>query len=292
MLPTRTSLLFLATLVAGCAGEIVQPLGGEGDVGDLASLEPADESVAGVIGAGGTFAAGSLARVCNASALNQRSGPGTSYAVLRSMPDGTTVKVLEQSGVWVRNDWGGRVGWSHSTYLCAVGGGGSGGGAEPAPSFEVTTVSRDSVIAIAKAGVGFSYYWGGGRFATGAPHGACYGSCPSCTHSGSYGADCSGYVAKAWLLPEALPMDANRHPFSTADFHGGSQHWSGITRGSVQRGDALVYRSGGAGHIAIYEKGDAWGSMWLYEARGCSYGVVHNLRSLSSSYKAIKRDGL
>jgi len=29
-----------------------------------------------------------------------------------------------------------------------------------------------------------------------------------------------------------------------------------------------------------------------YEARGCSYGVQHNLRAISSSYKTIRREGL
>ena len=56
---------------------------------------------------------------------------------------------------------------------------------------------------------------------------------------------------------------------------------------------ALVMRTSTTGHIVMYEKDDPWGSFWAYEARGCSYGVVHNLRtSLSSSYKGIRRDGL
>ena len=53
-----------------------------------------------------------------------------------------------------------------------------------------------------------------------------------------------------------------------------------------------MYRSGGAGHIVLYDSGDSWGSFWTYEARGCSYGVVHNLRTVSTSYKGIRRDGL
>jgi hypothetical protein len=60
----------------------------------------------------------------------------------------------------------------------------------------------------------------------------------------------------------------------------------------VLRGDALVYRSGSGGHIFIYESGDGWGSMWTYEARGCSYGIVHNLRTAGSTYKAIRRSGV
>ncbi len=60
----------------------------------------------------------------------------------------------------------------------------------------------------------------------------------------------------------------------------------------TKRADAMVYRSGSGGHVLIYEKGDVWGSAWTYEARGCSYGVVHNLRSVSSSYRARRRSGI
>jgi hypothetical protein len=289
-----SSSCLLATLLAtACAAEgVVTGPVGEGDVGDSTPLEAADDSVAAsdeqqtlLLAA----APGENMRVCNATALNQRSGPGTSYAILRSMPSGTTVKVVETSGTWIKNDWSGKIGWSSGTYLCKVDGG---GGSEPPASFEVSGVSRANIISVAKASVGFSYFWGGGRFATGAAHGACYGSCPNCSHSGSYGADCSGLVGKAWLLPESLPMDSNKHPYSTDSFYNGSTHWSGVSRSNVIQGDALVYRSGGAGHIVIYDKADPWGQMWMYEARGCSYGVIHDLRSLSSSYKGIRRDGL
>ena len=31
--------------------------------------------------------------------------------------------------------------------------------------------------------------------------------------------------------------------------------------------------------------------MWAYEAKGCSYGIVHDLRTTSSAYRAIRRTG-
>jgi hypothetical protein len=43
----------------------------------------------------------------------------------------------------------------------------------------------------------------------------------------------------------------------------------------------------------LFESGaDPWGSIWTYEARGCSTGVVHNLRVAPAQYIAIRREGL
>jgi cell wall-associated NlpC family hydrolase len=283
-----TTIVALAASLAlvACAGDVTG--GGEiavGDVGDEELLVGMDDSNEAITFAS-TLAAGDRARVCNApSGLRQRSGAGTSYTVLRVVPEGTTVKILARSGVWYKNDWSGRVGWSHGTYLCKVSGGGGSGTGFNSPT------TPAGAISIAKAAVGFSYWWGGGRFAAGASHGACYGSCPSCSHSGSYGADCSGFIGKVWKLPPAMPMNANKHPYSTYHFLNQANYWKRITRSSMKAADALVYHSSGAGHIFLYEKGDRWGSMWTYEARGCSYGVVHNVRTAGTAYRAIRRSG-
>jgi hypothetical protein len=235
-----------------------------------------------------TLKAGDRARVCTSTndGLRQRSGPGTGYASLRVMPEGTTVTIVDGSGLWYKNNWGGRIGWSHGNYLCKVSAPTNTGANLNAP------LSRTGAISISKATVGFSYWWGGARFAAGGGHGSCYGSCPSCSHSGSYGADCSGLIGKVWRLPEAMPMTSNKHPFSTYHFYNQTNHWNRLARGSMQKADALVYNSGGSGHIVVYESGNRWGSMWTYEARGCSYGVVHNLRTAGSAYRAIHRTGI
>ena len=53
----------------------------------------------------------------------------------------------------------------------------------------------------------------------------------------------------------------------------------------------MVHRDASSGHIALYESGtDPFGAVWLYEARGCATGVVHDLRTLDSSYIAIRRN--
>jgi hypothetical protein len=172
------------------------------------------------------------------------------------------------------------------------------GPADTAPAGDAGTVSslRNAAIARAKPGIGFSYWWGHGRWQpegpTASTKGSCSGSCPSCTHGGSNGADCSGYVAKIWQVPASNNnVTVDSHPYSTADFVVAGASWSIVSRGSVKPADALVYHTGGAGHVFLYESGDGWGSMWAYEAKGCAVGIVHDLRTATSAYVAITRKG-
>jgi len=154
-------------------------------------------------------------------------------------------------------------------------------------------MTRDQIIARGKGVVGFSYWWGHGRWSTtSTAHGSCSGSCPSCSHSGSYGADCSGFVAKAWQVPSAISVTTDAHPYSTYYFDNYSYHWSTISRSSAKKADSFVYNTNGAGHIFLYESGDPWGWVTAIECKGCSYGCVRGGRSISSSYKAIRRDNV
>ena len=157
------------------------------------------------------------------------------------------------------------------------------------------SMTADEIVSLAQSGVGYSYYWGRGSWREdGAQPGSCAGSCPNCTHTGSYGADCSGYVAKVWQVPGPIALATNSHPYSTSHFRWQSIHWDHVDRGSTRRADAFVYRNAAnsGGHIVLYESGDPWGSSWVYEARGCSYGIVHNLKSVSSSYVTIRRHNM
>jgi len=166
-----------------------------------------------------------------------------------------------------------------------------------APSVQAAPepMTRDEIVELAQYGVGYSYWWGHGAWRTdGASHGSCSGSCPDCSHSGSYGADCSGFVAKVWQVPGPSALSTNSHPYSTYNFRYESQHWSQISRSNALRADAMVYRNDAntGGHILLYDSGDPWGQAWTWEARGCSYGIVHNLRTIGSTYVAIRRDNL
>jgi hypothetical protein len=264
--------------------------------GGQASVEVQSESLAGADETGtlegalsnGVQPGSSLRTTSN---LNLRTKPSLDATVLRTLPAGSRVTAMtgQPAGSWFQVTHNGLSGWSHGGWLRLE--------STPTPGEGSLGAGRAGIIERAKSGVGFSYWWGHGRWlpggATAGTRGACTGSCPNCSHSGSYGADCSGYVAKAWQVPgwnDELSQDA--HPYGTYDFYSTQVDWHGINRNTLMPGDALVYRSGSSGHIALYESGDAWGAMWLYEARGCGTGIVHNLRSLDGSYKAIRRAGL
>jgi hypothetical protein len=162
----------------------------------------------------------------------------------------------------------------------------------PSPTFDVSDVSRVSVLSIAEASVGYTYWWGHGNLGGGMA-GTCTGSCPSCSHTGPDGADCSGFVSKAWMLPGTMPIvGADEHPYSTYTFTHETTHWSNISRADVVGGDAMVYNVNGSGHVFLYEKDDPWGQMWTFEARGCAYGIVHNIRTAGAQFGAIRREGL
>jgi cell wall-associated NlpC family hydrolase len=211
-----------------------------------------------------------------ASSLNLRSGPGTSYAVIASMPKGTIVDVLSESSGFYRVTWGSYTGYCSGDYLVPYS---AAGGVADA-------VSR------AESGVGFSYWWGGGCWKPGSSDkGSCTGSCPGCTHGGSYGADCSGYVAKVWQVPGTSSVSTCSHPYSTYNFANETREWRTVARGSAKQGDAFVYNENGAGHIFMMDNGDPWGWMKAYEAKGCSYGIVHGSRTAGTSYKVIRRNG-
>jgi len=261
-----------------------------GDV-DSEKLQAADDN-AGAVGeelSTGVPIGSILAATAN---LNLRTGPSTKDRVLHVIPNGahvTTINRTTPSGGWYNIKHNGVSGWSYGAYLKLVStpGGGGGGGSS----------LRSQAIARAKEGVGFSYFWGHGSWLAGGPssstRGTCRGSCPSCTHSGRYGADCSGYVAKIWRVPSSNSnVSVDEHPYSTYNFRFQTLGmWHRLSRSSVGLADAFVHHDGGAGHIFLHESGDGWGSMWTYEARGCADGIKHDLRTASSAYIAIAHNG-
>lgn len=266
----------------------------EGDVGDVLDDGPlvaADDSIPGLPDTSMTMAAATKARTT--ANVNFRKSANTSSSVLAVIPSGTVVGLASSTPTngFYKITYSGMTGYAHSSYLTPITDGGSSG----AGAVDVDgPASPANAIARAKAAVGFSYWWGGGAWleagASASTRGSCSGNCPSCSHSGRYGADCSGLVAKAWQFGNKT-LSVNSHPYSTSDFVvDASGRWSTVSRSSLRAADALVYRSGGAGHIAIYEKGDGWGSPTVYECRSCAYGCVYNSRSFSG-YKGIRRSG-
>jgi hypothetical protein len=249
----------------------------------MRTLAP-DEADAGT-GLTGSLELGSTLR--NTVTLNLRTGPGTANGIRLVLPEGSdllTVNVTEPTEGWYNVSFNGVEGWCSGKYLSFI----KGPVANP--------TARDQALVRAQGAVGFSYWWGHGRWvpsgATSSSIGSCTGNCPNCTHSGSSGADCSGYVGKVWEVPSSnSDPTIDSHPYSTVSFNGTNAQWSTIDRSALRPADALTYTVNGSGHIFIYESGDGWGSMWAYEARGCAYGIVHDLRTAGTEYKAIARAG-
>ncbi len=270
----------LAALVAaaGCAGNLTPGSGDEGDSPETTGTFGEDSAIV-----------GQNAEVTASSGLNLRSGPSTNYGIILTMPHGAVVPVTATQNGWYKVSYNSHTGWCSGLYLTPVGGNNNGGGGNNNGGGGSSPV--DDAIARAQSGVGFSYHWGGGCWSPGGAPGACYGSCPNCSHSGTWGADCSGYVAKVWQVPGKSALTTCAHPYSTWNFANTHDHWSDVSRANVKRGDAFVYNSGSSGHIFLYDSGDAWGWAKAYECKGCSYGCVHDTRQVYSNYKAIRREG-
>jgi uncharacterized protein YraI len=266
----RTVLLLLATLVA---------CGGEGLAKSESMNSSADDGIATSEAALSTDIKFGT-QLQTTTELNLRTGPSTSYAVKLVMPSGALSRAVRTSpsNGWYEINYQGHVGWSSGTYLKVD---------------QVPSGARDEAVARGISVWGFSYRWGGGAWdPTSQSPGACYGSCPDCTHSGTWGADCSGFVAKVWVVPPSnAPLTLASHPYNTSSFRNGSNYWSTVTRSNALRADALVYHTNGAGHIFLFTGGDPWNSMQAIECRGCTDGCVYNTRTASSAYIAIRRDG-
>lgn len=54
--------------------------------------------------------------------LNLRSGPGTGYRVIGTMPAGAYVDVMGCDGSWCQVNWEGAVGYASASYLAGGGG--------------------------------------------------------------------------------------------------------------------------------------------------------------------------
>ncbi len=255
---------------------------------DTDELKGAEETGSGNDAISGSVEVGT--KLTATTNVNLRSGPSTSKSILHVVPEGATVVVQDatpQNGFYkVKHD--GTVGWSYGQYYKLTNpdnGGGDG-----------LSDVRQAALSRAKSSVGFSYWWGHGRFRpegpTSANKGSCSGSCPDCSHSGSYGGDCSGLAAKVWQVPSTNnDLTDDEHPYSTVNFNKDSDKWSTVSRGNVKPMDAMVYNTNGAGHIFMYSSGDGWGQMYAYECKGCSAGCVYNLRTASDTYHAIRKTG-
>ena len=165
------------------------------------------------------------------------------------------------------------------------------------------TETPDDIICRGTSAEGFSYEWGGECWCrngcepnlTTCSPGVCTpnpGStgCPDCTHSGTYGADCSGFVSKAWQVPNPQPVEAcdvSRYVAST--FTTDHAYWDVVSMSSLQPADAVASST----HvILVIGNRDASGAYEVVEASGCNPGIIRHSRTFSSSYSGARRINL
>ncbi|WP_448602608.1 SH3 domain-containing protein [Thermoleptolyngbya sp.] len=105
-------------------------------------------------GGGGGGSAGNYVVSTNGSPLLVRNGPGTGFAIIDQLPNGTSVRVVEISGGWGRLS---RGGWVSMDWLSAGGGGGGGGGEDGGGPDFVRVVTNGSPLTVRSGpGTGFS----------------------------------------------------------------------------------------------------------------------------------------
>jgi uncharacterized protein YraI len=269
--------LLLVALAAGCGGtessmEVVELQGVDEQLG------VSESALTGCLNYKSTLNV-------TATSLNLRTGPATSYSIIAVMPQNATVTTWDNpscdSGGWYKVYWGGVVGWASGSYLTVV--------TQTASVRNEAITRTEGATMGAAGGTGFSYWWGHGVWKPNQAAGTCTGNCGSCTHTGSYGGDCSGLLAKVWQVPSSNNnVSVDSHPYATIHFNVDSSQWSTVDRGSLLKADALVYNDGSAGHTFIYESGDGWGSMVAHECKGCAYGCVKNSRTATTAYHGIR----
>jgi hypothetical protein len=161
----------------------------------------------------------------------------------------------------------------------------------------------DAILCRGASAEGFSYEWGGECWCrngcapdlTSCDPGVCtpdpgYSGCPNCSHSGTYGADCSGFVSKAWQVPDPYATDAcDVSRYVASSFTADHTYWNVVPMTGLQPGDAVASSS----HvILVIGHQDAFGDHEVVEAKGCTYGIVRQSRSFSSSYSGARRVNL
>ncbi|NRA68121.1 MAG: C40 family peptidase [Pseudobacteriovorax sp.] len=147
-------------------------------------------------------------------------------------------------------------------------------------SSKAPSVSRESILSMARAAIGSSYVWGGTQWDP--------------ENKNWKGADCSGFAQKVLRLPKEMnPKESiSRGRLTTASFIKQSAEWTTINRSELEPGDFLVRRKNGAGHIVIYDGEAPNGCIKTLEAKGKAYGILSTTKCNLSGYVSKKRNNL
>ena len=156
------------------------------------------------------------------STLNMRSGAGTSYGVVSSLPDGTIVEIVGINNGWYKIQYGGKTGYVSSDYMVTVKDSvGSRSTAEAASSSAI----GDQIVAYAKQFLGVPYVYGGNG--------------PNCF-------DCSGFTKYIYAH---FGVTLNRT--ATDQLANGTS----VSKSQLQPGDLVFFRANTTkpvSHVGIY----------------------------------------
>jgi hypothetical protein len=167
--------------------------------------------------------------------------------------------------------------------------------------------ARTYALAYSRVAMGFSYWWGHGRWdgtssggATPSNRGVCTGDCPDCTHTANgsveYGADCIHFVDTIWGAGTDTDPNTDGNGCSISQFR--SATGTGCVPGTIVSNLANVRAADAVattGHIFLVAENysSAGGSVSTYECVGCSYGCRRMYRDLDNldSPVAVTRNG-
>lgn len=161
-------------------------------------------------------------KIVNATGLNFRTGPSTSYSKIATLSNGVEVGVISESNGWSKINYNGKVGYVSSSYLVNQSSGSTGN--------DSTTSSEkaDKVINFAKTLLGKDYSWGA---------------------EGPNSFDCSGYTY--YVFKQSVGVTLPRVSRDQSKFG------ALISRSNVQKGDLVFFDTDGSNngyvsHVGIY----------------------------------------
>ncbi|MBM6937294.1 C40 family peptidase [Pseudoflavonifractor phocaeensis] len=156
------------------------------------------------------------------SSLNLRSGAGTSYSIVSSLPDGTIVEIVGIDNGWYKVQYSGKTGYVSSDYMVTVKDSvGSRSTAEAAASSAI----GDQIVAYAKQFLGTPYVYGG---------------------NGPNSFDCSGFTKYVY---SHFGVTLNRT--ATDQLANGTA----VSKSELQPGDLVFFRANTTkpvSHVGIY----------------------------------------
>ena len=162
------------------------------------------------------------------SSLNMRSGPGTGYSKVGSIPANATLAITAEENGWYKTSYNGVTGYVSSAYVIVTETPVSTGGTAPPtiPSTAPTSQKGDEIVAYAKEFLGVPYRYGA---------------------NGPSSYDCSAFT---YTVYKHFGRNLNRS--AAGQYNNGTV----VDQSQMQPGDLLLWRAYGsssiASHVGIY----------------------------------------